>query len=274
MKIGLFTSGYQRYQIEQAFKDATRFGYDFIELWGGRPDGYVYDILEDQGVYLKSLISKYSMPIYIYTPEMNAYPFNFMVGSEKQRQSSVHYVCKCIEAAVLLGAEYTLISAGHAGYYRAKKEVEERLILSLKEIATFAEKNNHKVILEALTHFESNVINKSSELKWAIDEVNSPFLVGMIDVVPPFVIQEPVIEYFNKLGNKIVHMHVVDSDGYSDTHMIPNEGKIPLKELLMEVKNMDFEPTITIELVTAYLNEPSLYAKKAIDQLNALLYKG
>ena len=37
LELGLFTSGYQRYPLEQAFEDASRFGYDYIELWGGYP---------------------------------------------------------------------------------------------------------------------------------------------------------------------------------------------------------------------------------------------
>lgn len=39
MKFGLFTCGYQRAALEDAFADAVRFGYDYIELWGGGPTG-------------------------------------------------------------------------------------------------------------------------------------------------------------------------------------------------------------------------------------------
>ena len=44
MELGLFTCGYQRYPLEQAFEDAGRFGYDYIELWGGYPHAYVEDL--------------------------------------------------------------------------------------------------------------------------------------------------------------------------------------------------------------------------------------
>ena len=37
MELGMFTSGYQRYPLERAFADARDLGYDYIELWGGRP---------------------------------------------------------------------------------------------------------------------------------------------------------------------------------------------------------------------------------------------
>ena len=29
LELGLFTSGYQRYPLEQAFEDASRFGYNY-----------------------------------------------------------------------------------------------------------------------------------------------------------------------------------------------------------------------------------------------------
>ena len=40
MELGMFTSGYQYYPLERAFADARRFGYDYIELWGGRPHAF------------------------------------------------------------------------------------------------------------------------------------------------------------------------------------------------------------------------------------------
>lgn len=46
---GFFTSGYQRYPLEQAFEDASRFGYDYIELWGGYPHAYVEDLTGKRG---------------------------------------------------------------------------------------------------------------------------------------------------------------------------------------------------------------------------------
>lgn len=40
MKYGLFTCPYQRLSLEKAFSDASVMGYDYIELWGGRPHAY------------------------------------------------------------------------------------------------------------------------------------------------------------------------------------------------------------------------------------------
>ena len=58
MKLGMFTSGYQRNDIEHIFMDAKRFGYDYIELWGGRPHAYAPDLKDGQINEIKKLRDK------------------------------------------------------------------------------------------------------------------------------------------------------------------------------------------------------------------------
>jgi protein FrlC len=67
------------------------------------------------------------------------------------------------------------------------------------------------------------------------------------------------------------HMHIIDSSGDRDTHLIPGEGKIPLREMLYELRELPYTGTATIELVTAYINEPRFYAKRAIDAVRELM---
>ena len=71
MELGLFTSGYQRYPLEQTFEDANRFGYDYIELWGGYPHAYVEDLAVTGTGAIDRLIQKYHMPVKCFTPEHN-----------------------------------------------------------------------------------------------------------------------------------------------------------------------------------------------------------
>ena len=92
MKIGMFTFGYQRLPLENAFIDAARFGYDGIEIWGGRPHAYPFDLKSGGIEELKGLSESYDMPIIGYTPEMNMYPFNMMIGSEAMRRDSLDYI--------------------------------------------------------------------------------------------------------------------------------------------------------------------------------------
>ncbi|MDK7253255.1 TIM barrel protein, partial [Streptococcus agalactiae] len=87
----------------------------------------------------------------------------------------------------------------------------------------------------------------------------------------PYVQAEPVMSYFDKLGDKLRHLHIVDSDGASDTHYNPGEGKMPLRELMRDIIERGYEGYCTVELVTMYMNEPRLYARQALERFRALL---
>ncbi|NYB73358.1 fructoselysine 3-epimerase [Sedimentibacter hydroxybenzoicus DSM 7310] len=270
MQVGIFTSGYQRSDVEDIFRDAKRFGYDYIELWGGRPHAYAYDLKRGQTDKLLSLRDKYEIPIKVYTPEHNAYPYNYMIGDEYQRKESIEYLKTAIEMGKALGAEYTVISAGHAGYEATRKEIWERLCKSIRELVDYAQEKGHMLLIEALTPYESNVCTTANDLCDIIEYIDSTYFGAMCDIVPAFVQQESIMSYFKKLGKNLKHLHIIDSDGSSDTHLMPGDGSIPLKELMEEIRGYGYNEGATIELVTAYINEPSLYAKKAIDRLKKI----
>lgn len=270
MEVGMFTSGYQRSDMEDIFREAKRFGYDYIELWGGRPHAYAYDLERGQIDSLLNLRDKYEIPIKVYTPEHNAYPYNYMAGDEYQRKESIEYLKTAIQMGKALGADYTVISAGHAGYKATRKEIWERLFKSIRELVDYAQEKEHILLIEALTPFESNVCTSANDLCEIIEYIDSPYFGAMCDVVPPYVQHESIMSYFKKLGKKLKHLHIIDSDGSSDTHLVPGDGNIPLKELMEEIYEYGYNEGATIELVTAYINEPSLYARQAIDRFKKI----
>ena len=63
MKYGLFTCPYQRLPLERAFMDAKAFGYDYIELWGGRPHAFAPDLLAGEMNAVLDLQERYAMPV-------------------------------------------------------------------------------------------------------------------------------------------------------------------------------------------------------------------
>ena len=271
MKLGMFTSGYQRNDLEHIFIDAKRFGYDYIELWGGRPHAYAPDLKNGDMKELLRLRDKYGVEIRGYCPEHNAYPYNYMIGSEAQRQDAIEYLKLCFDMAKEMGADYTLISSGHAGYGADHDQIWNRLEKSVRELVDHAEKIGMKIVMEALTVYESNVIKSANDLKKLFTIIDSPNLVGMCDIVPPYTQHELIMDYFDKLGDKMYHLHLIDGRHDSDDHIMPGEGEIPLPELIKELKEINYDKTATIELVTGYINEPRFYARRAIDNVRAMM---
>ena len=271
MELGLFTCGYQRYPLEQAFEDAGHFGYDYIELWGGYPHAYVEDLSLTGVREVERLVQKYHIPVKCFTPEHNAYPFNYMTGDAFQWVRSMNYLEKAIELTAAMGASKMLFSAGHAGYRMSVQEIDERLQKSLERLVHKAEQQSVTLILEPLTVYESNVITGLNDLERALDKVDSPNLVGMCDLAVPFTTGEPAAEYIRRLGRRFGYLHVIDNDGVSDSHILPGEGNIPLEEILREIRRAGYDGCATIELVTGYLKELSGYAGLAIERIREML---
>ena len=271
MKIGLFTMPYLRLPLERAFRDAKRFGFDGVEVWGGRPHAYAPDLKAGGLGDVRELSGRYGLPIIGYTPETNAYPYNMMIGSEVMRRDSLNYIKLSMDVAVGMGAGFTLISAAHAGYEATRQQYWPRLIKNLRELSAYAEEVGIDLLLEPLTAYESNVVVTCNDLVEALDEVGSERLLGMCDICPPFCNREPIMSYFEKLGGRLRHMHVIDSDGQSDSHMMPGEGRIPLRQLFQELEAIGYQGYCTIELISAIMNEPSLGSALAIERVRDLL---
>lgn len=271
LKVGMFTSGYQRNPLEHCFMDAKEYGYDYIELWGGRPHAYAPDLKAGDINEVRRLIEKYEMPVLGYTPEHNAYPYNYMIGSEAQRRDAIDYLKQSLEMAKEMGAEFVLTSPANGGYLATYDQLWSRLEKNIQELGDYAAKLEIKLVVEALTPYESNFFTRANDLVELFRRVDNPYVVGMCDIVPPFVQHESIMAYFDKLGNKMDHMHIIDGENGSDTHLIPGEGNIPIKEMLYEMKRIGYDKTATLELVTNYINEPRFYAKRAIDNMRELM---
>lgn len=271
MKIGMFTSGYQRNPLEHCFQDAKEYGYDYIELWGGRPHAYPYDLKAGDINEVRRLIEQYEMPVYGYTPEHNAYPFNYMIGSEAQREDAVAYLKTAIDMAKEMGSNFVLTSPANGGYLATYEQMWSRLEKTIRELGDYAAKKEIHLVVEALTPYESNFFTRANDLVELFRRVGNPYVVGMCDVVPPFVQHESIMAYFDKLGSKMHHMHIIDGEQGTDSHIIPGEGSMPLKEMLYELKRINYQGTATLELVTGYINEPRMYAKRAVDNIRSLM---
>ena len=170
MEFGLFTCGYQHLPLETAFYDAKAFGYDYIELWGGRPHAFASDLLAGDASKIRDLIQKYQMPVYIYTPEHNAYPYNYMIGTEHQWEESMNYLSSAFRAASDIGAQYTLVSIGHGGSATPNQR-KQRLERSLYRLCAAAEEAGQTILLETLTPYESNTCTRLEDLREILDKV-------------------------------------------------------------------------------------------------------
>ncbi|MEN8908318.1 MAG: sugar phosphate isomerase/epimerase [Clostridiales bacterium] len=141
---------------------------------------------------------------------------------------------------------------------------EERVYNSLGECLNFAEKNNVKLVVEAINRYESNFLNTLNYTKRFIEKFNSKYIEVMIDSFHMNIEEKNMEEAILMCGNKIGHVHFSDND-----RMYPGHGHINFKSIIKALKKVEYDGFIAIECLS--LPVPYEAAKNSIKYLNQVM---
>ena len=271
MKIAFLSLMFRRYHLEKIFQVASEQGYDGVELWGGRPQAYPYDMDAARCETVLKMKEVYGLEIPMYTPEVLGYPFNIATPDEKERRETIDYLKTALNVAKMIEAPRVQFAMGHATYGTSRKQNWENVLTVMRELVEHAEKVGVDIIIEALTLMESNTIVFLDDIVELIDQLGSPRVKGMLDTVTPTVHWETISDYFEKLGDKMDYIHFVDSDGRDQHHFPVGEGNIPMKALISIIRKYGYNGWLSSELVTPFMRDPELYAAQEIRNIRKLL---
>jgi protein FrlC len=271
MKVSILSCLFCRYPLEKAFEIASMQGYDGVEVWGGRPHAYAYDMNEVRIEDVLRMKEQYKMEIPMYSPEILTYPYNIPTSDPKERKDTIDYLKRSIEIAKAIGAPRMQLTCGHAGYGTDRKTNLENLTNMMRILVEHAEKNEVDIVFEALTIMESNTIVMLDDFIDLMDKIGSPRLKGMIDTVMPMVNWETYSEYFEKLGDKMAYVHFEDSSGVNQFHLLAGTGIIDMPELIAIFRRYGYDGWLSLELHWPFIREPELYCGQEIRKMRVLL---
>ena len=110
------------------------------------------------------------MPVRGFTPEHNAYPFNYMIGSEAQREDAVNYLKLCLDMAKEMGAEFVLTSPANGGYLATYDQLWTRLEKTIRELGDHAAKVGVKLAQRAARKIDYNYVYKMNIVTIEVDK--------------------------------------------------------------------------------------------------------
>ena len=87
-----------------------------------------------------------------------------MIGSEAQRRHAVDYLKLSLEMAKEMGAEFVLTSPANGGYLATYDQLWSRLEKNIQELGDYAAKLEIKLVVEALTPYESNFFTRANDM--------------------------------------------------------------------------------------------------------------
>lgn len=275
MKFAFLSYQFSRYPLEYCFQMAKEYGFQGVEVWGARPHAYAYDMDNQRIRQILDWKKEYGVEVSMFTPEILAYPYNLVSADSKEREETVAYLERSLEVARGIGTDKMQITIKHPGYGRSRKEIWNVMEDSLNRLCRKAEKEGVDIILESLSPSEGNVITCADDIVQIQERVQSKALCSMIDVVPPFIANEPYSEYFDKLGATMKYVHICNSDGKTEFHMQLNDsaGQIPMIDFFRILKRNKYDGWCSTELLAPYFRDPELYLSESMRAIKDICMK-
>ncbi|MCM2535741.1 TIM barrel protein [Neobacillus pocheonensis] len=261
---------YKHYPLEYFLDAMVRYEFKNIELWGASPHFYVDDMSIQEMKQVKKEIDKRNLSVVCFTPEQCVYPINLAAKEERIREKSIQYFIKSAEAAKVLDAPMLLVTPGWGYENEERKEAWKRTRDSLERLSKVAADLELTLAFEPLTRVESNLVYDSKSLKAMLDEVNSPYLKGMIDTIPMALANEDFHDYFSLLKEDLVHIHFID--GKPEGHLVWGDGVLPLQKYIDQLSEIGYKGSLTLEYTSyQYVQNPDEAIERTLKALSSVI---
>lgn len=237
---------YQQLPFERFLDDAAALGRERLELWGIAPQFHIPQVSDAEARAVRRSAQARGLSVHCLTPEQVMYPVNVASPVTWLRAASIAMFRRAAELAAELGAELLLLTPGRGFEDEPLEAAWRRSVDAVGEIAAYAETLGVACVLEPLQRVESNLVNDSRTLARMLDEIGSSNVGAVLDTVGMAVAGESVDDYFDSLGDRVRHVHLVD--GSPAGHLAWGDGQLPLAEYLTALERRGYGGRMTFEL--------------------------
>ncbi|MDF2502272.1 MAG: Xylose isomerase protein barrel [Anaerosporomusa subterranea] len=269
MKISLSTFVYFRYPLIESIKRTALYGYDAVEIWGGRPHAYAEDMSTKKIQEVRSVINQLGIGISCFIPAQFRYPTNLASQDPEIRQKSIDYIKRSIDVAAELGAPFVSLCSGYSTYGQSLDDAWMAMMDSLGTLLEHSAGMPLELVLEPGNRYETDLVVTVDD---AIKAVNA--FDGRIGILPDtghlFVNKESLSDVVEKMQGYITHYHIDDNMGITDDHMVPGQGKMSYDIFLQKLKQYQYQGYLAVELGFQYTVDPDIAVKQSADYLRAL----
>lgn len=260
---------YFNYTLQEAIHRLHRFGYQGVEIWGGRPHAYRHD-LDDQLDDIKRLLDSYGMSVPNFIPAQFRYPSILCSLNETVRRDSVDYIKDAIENARRLESPYVSLCPGMTLHGEDLDQGWAQLRRSIEELLAYASGSDIVLLIEPAHRFESTLILTVDDGLRMIEEIGSERLGILLDTGHAAVNGEDLAEAVRSLHDTPFHIHIDDNFGDSDAHLVPGEGSIDFMAFARALKEVGYHGAVSAELGFQYTLDPDPAAEQTLERLERM----
>jgi fructoselysine 3-epimerase len=237
---------YQHLPFERFLDDMVELGRSHVELWGIAPQLHIPQLSVEEARGIRRRIAERGLAVHCLTPEQVIYPVNVASPSPWLRESSIAMFRHAAELCVELEAPLLFLTPGRGFEDEPADAAWRRSVDAIGEIAAHAASLGVDCVLEPLQRIESNLVNDAATLARMLDEIAAPNLGAALDTVAMATAGDTVDGYFDALGGRIRHVHLID--GKPNGHLAWGDGELPLGEYLEALGRHGYDGRMTFEL--------------------------
>lgn len=182
-------------------------------------------------------------------------PFPSSRGTDEDAEI-FEYLIRSMEFAATLGAKVIVIHPKqHIYHLDNQEELFSMNVAFYKSLVPYCERFGIKVAVENMWHENPNTYaivdsacSRAWEFKKLLDTVNSPWIVGCLDIGHASLIGADIPSFIRTLGkDRLQALHIHDTDLVHDLHTLPFTGKINYYEVMCALKEIGYEGDFTYE---------------------------
>lgn len=249
MKLGLINSAWVQAQQPTVYglRKTKEIGFDSVDIF---VDPLEIDIRERR--LIKDECDRLQLPIIsLACVAVGLIDFNPSV-----QKFHIQRVKAYLDLAYEYGAKNVLLVIGEYIWNQEVIPPEEQWKLGVeatRELGKYAGELGVEIVLE-LEPFALSLVNSVDTMVRFLDDVNVPAVKANIDI-SHLVLSKVKPEELRRLKGRAAHVHISDCDGLRHGDLPPGRGVVPFVPYLKEIKDLNIDGTISIEL--EYSPEPS-----------------
>jgi len=230
--------------LERSIQKLVEIGYGCIELWAEPSHLVPSQLSRNDRVLLRNLLADMDVE-----PTLHATSWDLNISSLNPhiRKISIDLVKESIDLAADIEAELIAVHPGRTSSSKGERE-ETRSILvgALHELVERADSRGLILALENMEQRPREIVTTSNDLKTLIREVNSPRLVGLVDVAHANTVGDPV-GFLRECLCILGHVHISDNNGLAPTHLPLGKGTIDLAKIFQTLVEEGYDAKVVIE---------------------------
>lgn len=226
--------------FEDRIKNLKELGFDAVEIWGhglGENLSLVKSALKQEKMEVSTICSGFRGSLLSDQKELRDLAFSDMkellsLGSEL---GAVGMVMVPVFAKAPKVADLSP--------YMSSYEVEKNLLFDLLgRLSDHAEKVDCKILLEPVNRYETHLFNRVEQVAEVCNTLSTDAIKIIADTFHMNIEEDNIAETFEKFGEYIYHIHLVDSNRY-----LPGQGHTDFKPVFEVLRENNYQHSVSFE---------------------------